>query len=499
MDAEDTPPRPFASDLTYPVKFQVFGGSVYNRDLKGSGTLNAQADARAFRFVGRSRKVFKRGEQEMVFSGDDIRNVVASGKTVQFSTGLGESGRLKKPFIFYCETRDDANAIATLLPKQKDEDFVAGEEFYAKLKQLTGTDNPLFSATNILIAVNVAVFLIMAGLLGCGWIEAANLRPYIRYGASNGAATTDGEWWRLITAMFIHFGIAHLALNMWALYQSGQLVEKLLGKALYTLTYFGAGIAGGFLSLVWNGDKVWSAGASGAIFGVYGALLGYMIREKHSLPRSVLQPLMKSTLTFAGYNLLYGLVHPGIDVADHVGGLLGGIILGWICAQPLDPSLRSRTVVDRFLLAGLAIIIMAGIGAYAAPRYPYSVREELLWSDSVRSFAEPESALVRQQDDDLLRWRQKGDNAASFELLIEKNLVPLYSDFSTKIGSLILTPGRLTDQRRSLLQDFLRTKAEGYEHLDRAVRDHDKYELQEYEDSETEGKKILQSIHKLAG
>lgn len=93
-------------------------------------------------------------------------------------------------------------------------------------------------------------------------------------------------------AMFRHFGILHLCVNMWALFQCGPLVERLQGRLLYGITYLTSGVGGGLLSLGWHGDKIWTAGASGAIFGIYGALLGHLAKERQAVPKAVFQPLI---------------------------------------------------------------------------------------------------------------------------------------------------------------------------------------------------------------
>lgn len=497
MAAEEAAPQPLASEASFPVKYQNFAGSEYNRDLKGSGMFSAVGGRTVFRFTGRGRNPFARGPRELDFAASDIKNVVATGRVVRFSTTLGRSGELKKPFIFFCRDADDSNAIVGLLPKDQDEDFVASREFYGNLQSLAGTDHPWLSSTNILIAANVAAFLVMAGFLGCGWFEVTDLRPYIRCGASNAAATGDGEWWRLVTSMFIHYGVLHLVLNMWALFQAGPLVERLLGKFPYVLTYLGAGIVGGLLSLVWNGDKIWSAGASGAIFGIYGALLGYMLREKKALPRAILQPLTKSTLVFVGYNLLNGFTHAGIDNAAHIGGLVSGTILGWILAMPLNRRSRAQLMGERLLWASMALAAMVGIGAHEAPRYPYVVKDELAWNDAAKDFVEKEPKLLLQERTELQRWEQKGDNAASLAPWIEKELAPLYADFAGKISALSLTPDRLTDQRRNKLVVYLRIKAEAFRHLDRAVRGHDYAEYDRYLKLESEATEVIKSLNAL--
>jgi rhomboid protease GluP len=410
---------------------------------------------------------------------------------VRFATISGKSGKEKQPFLFFCRSEEDAKTIQSRMPVELDEDFVASREFYDRLKSLDKTQAPWLSVTNVLVAVNVLVFLVMAGFLGAGWIEVTDMTPYMMYGSSNAAATTDGQWWRLLTAMFIHFGVMHLVFNMWALLKVGHLVERLFGKFLFAFIYLGAGLAGGLLSLCWNGDKLWSAGASGAIFGIYGALLGYMAQEKHTLPKAVLQPLMKSTLIFAGYNLLYGLVHPGIDNCAHIGGLICGIVLGWICALPVDSDSRKKHSGERFLAAVFVLIVICGAGAVKAPRYPYVVRDEMAWSRAVKDFVAQEPDIVAKQNDQLREWQDKGDNADTFLPFISGTLAPFYADFSKTISAMVLVPDRSTDVRRNKLVRFLASKAEACKHLELSVRNKDYKEYLAYTEYENQSAAIF--------
>jgi rhomboid protease GluP len=425
----EQPTMPSAHDVSFPVEYSRFGSIESNHDIGGKGFLSVEGNGASFRFTGRPRGVLAFGVHELRFAASEISNVVSEGSRVQFATISGRSGKLKKPFVFFCRDADDAQAVAAMMPRRIDEDFAASRDFAAKFQGLPGPANPALSVTNILIGLNIAVFLVMAGLLGAGWVDVPNLTPFIRYGASNAAATTNGEWWRLITCMFLHFGAVHLALNMWALFQIGHFVEKLLGRALFTLTYFAAGISGGLLSLVWHGDKVWSAGASGAIFGIYGALLGYMIREKQALPRAVFQPLLKSTLLFAGYNLLYGFAHPGIDNAAHIGGLLSGILFGSICAMPLDSRSRGAGMGVRFVSSTIVLLIIVVVGVSAAPRFSYVVSEELAWNGIARDLAAKETPLLQRFQSEMQRWEDRGDNASSLESLVDHDQAPLYVEF----------------------------------------------------------------------
>jgi len=493
MDLEQAPPSPAAPDVSFPIAYQVLFG-IPNPDLQGRGAFVAVAGGDAFRFSGRKRGFFSRTAMEIEFSGDDIRNVAIAGRAVQFSTSRGRAGSAHQPFVFFCRDAATARAVADLLPKTVDGDFVENTNFQEKLHRISGDPFPMVSVTNLIIAINAVVFLAMAGFLGAGWVDVTDLTPYIRYGANNAAATTDGEWWRLLTSMFMHFGVLHLVLNMWALFLCGRLVERLQGRVLYGTTYLASGIGGGLLSLIWHGDKLWSAGASGAIFGVYGALLGYMVKEKHALPRAVFRPLMKSTLIFAGYNLFYGMVHPHIDNAAHLGGLATGIVLGWLTAMPLDQTVRASLGAGKLRLAVIASALIVGIGVAAAPRFDYSVREELAWDETIKGLADTEHTLVTRQNAALVQWDKSADNGQAIARLIDDDLVPFYRKFGRELAALQLSTGRRTAERRKVLARFVELRLESYGHLRRGVIENSRSEIALFGKLETQAAAAVQSL-----
>ncbi len=364
-------------EIFHAITYEAIGGNGYNVDFRGKGRLVIRPDGPTYLFSGTKRERFTaRHDMTLELGVDDIWNVVADGRVIRFRTRRGQSGAKGKPFLFVCRDAAEAASVMALMPTRKDSEFFEARDFSTRLFALPGATSPWTSATNILVGLNVAVFILL-GFLGAGWVQTKSIMPYVLYGANNGGVTTDGEWWRLVTYMFMHYGLIHLAMNMWALFQTGHLLERLLGRALYTLTYLGSGIVAGFASILWNGDRVWSAGASGAVFGVYGALLGYMLREKHALPRSVFQPVLKSTLAFAGYNLLFGLAHPRIDNSAHLGGALGGLVLGWLVALPVEAAARPRLFASRLRAGLLATAVAVVAGVLLAPRYDYRVKDEL--------------------------------------------------------------------------------------------------------------------------
>ncbi|HXB03067.1 MAG TPA: rhomboid family intramembrane serine protease [Opitutaceae bacterium] len=495
-----TDPSAPASEISYAIAFpKAVMRTGYNLDFKGSGTLTIRPEGSsyvAYVFSGRPQRLLARQTTELILAASEISNVTISGRTISFRTPQGRSGQRKLPFIFLCRDEAEAQTVASLLPAHMDADFIAEYNFKEQLRAMPGPSTPWASVTNQLIAANVIVFVIMAGLLGAGWVEATNIMPYIRYGANNGAATTDGEWWRLVTCMFMHFGIMHLAFNMWALYQVGHLVEKLFGRLLYTLAYFGSGIFASLASIAWHGDKMWSAGASGAIFGIYGALLGYMLREKHALPRNVFSPLLRSTLFFAGYNIVYGMVHPEIDSAAHIGGFVSGFGLGWLTALPIDPARRLELLRPRFLLGLTAVCVSTGLGMAYTPRFDYSLRDEIAWQDSFHGVDQKEPALLKSNDEQFAQYQASDQTRADYAHWITTELIPFYAQLQQKLAALKLEPGKITEKRRTAVLQMLQTKLAGYQHLLKGVQENDPQEIARYVESERDVQQQMAGIAK---
>jgi rhomboid protease GluP len=160
----------------------------------------------------------------------------------------------------------------------------------------------------------------------------------IRLGANHpGLVLQEGEWWRLITSMFLHGGLAHLVLNGWALYQLGSLFESWLGSARLIVTWFLAGAAGSLASVFFTQSL--SVGASGAIFGVLGGLIAFLLRRREALNTGA-KSLLGQLVLWAGINVVFGFSMPRIDNAAHLGGFAAGFLLGLILRErrPLRPA-----------------------------------------------------------------------------------------------------------------------------------------------------------------
>ena len=173
-----------------------------------------------------------------------------------------------------------------------------------------------------IVLINVMVFLILSTL---GDTESAAFME--QHGAVFPPDVFgQGEWWRLFTAMFLHFGLAHLANNMIVLFWTGDRLERLVGKRRYLIIYFGAGLCGNLLSLLVTQSKgtlTVSAGASGAIFGVFGALLWVVLANRGRVE----ELNIRGIVIMIALSLYYGFTSTGVDNWCHIGGLIGGFLL----------------------------------------------------------------------------------------------------------------------------------------------------------------------------
>ena len=185
-----------------------------------------------------------------------------------------------------------------------------------------------------LMGVNILIFL-LTGL--SGGLGNTNLATLDRYGMLYAPEVWQGQWWRLLTAMFLHGGLMHIAFNMWALRNLGKDLEFIYGRAAFLVLYLGAGWMGSLASLAFAHDLEGSVGASGAIFGLAGAWLAIALRR-----RSYFQSFGGQVLTIVIINLFIGY-SPGshIDNNGHLGGLVGGFILGCLLPNRL-PEFRAR-------------------------------------------------------------------------------------------------------------------------------------------------------------
>ena len=190
--------------------------------------------------------------------------------------------------------------------------------------------------TSIILDINILVFIIMI-FSGINPIS-PNGKELLEWGANRRFETINGDWWRLVTSMFLHGGIMHLFLNIYGLVLAAIFVEPILGRRNYAILYVISGIFGSLASIWWYSNTV-SVGASGAIFGLYGAILGLLLTD--AFPKGGKKGMFITIGIYVGINLLFGLTG-GIDNAGHIGGLLSGGLLGIILFK-LDYKNKNTT------------------------------------------------------------------------------------------------------------------------------------------------------------
>jgi rhomboid protease GluP len=180
----------------------------------------------------------------------------------------------------------------------------------------------------------------------------------LRVGGSWGPAVAGGQPWRLFTATLLHAGVLHLGFNLYAFYSAGVFAERLFGNLALLFIYWMSGLGASLLSVVIHPQSI-SVGASGAIFGVYGALLAFMLLHRGVIPRELLIRQRNSLLSFVVMNVFVGLSVPNVDLAGHAGGLLTGLLVGaGMTRDLLDPS-KSRT--RRVIATLVAAVLMTGV------------------------------------------------------------------------------------------------------------------------------------------
>ncbi len=323
------------------------------------------------------------------------------------------------------------------------------------------------SATSFLITLNLLIALAMFVANTGRSASASSLQ--LEWGANFGPATTDGEWWRLATAMFLHFGPLHLAMNMLALWDSGRLVERWFGPARFVTLYVASGLSGNLLSLVVHGDRAVSGGASGAIFGIYGALLVFLLSERKRLHAAEFQWMFWGAAAFAILALTFGLLIPGIDNAAHLGGLLAGGGVGFVLLAP--PKCIGRSFGPARWVVGVALVAVISVlvASIPKPRYPWSDEQQA--RGEIREFI-GEDMRTNARLRALLS--EQGAAGASFEQLagrIEAEVVHSYEQSFEQLSALHISPNAPSAATLESLRRYAETRRDATQALAEGIRE----------------------------
>jgi rhomboid protease GluP len=310
---------------------------------------------------------------------------------------------------------------------------------------------PLF--TYIFLGANIAIFLLMALAGG-----STNESTLMAFGVKSNPEIARGEWWRFITPIFIHIGMLHLFFNSYALWIVGPQVEKLYGAARFVILYVLTGVAGVYASYFYHPQSV-SAGASGAIFGLFGVLLVFGVRYRNSIPPFFKRAVGTGVLPVIVINLIIGFTIPAIDNSAHIGGLLAGAALAALVPfqKPGAETPGIFRTVQMVLLAAIVVSFYAVAKNYDGPHF--SVR------NLRRSFTQILSTGSTSQDFiDVVNSAQNTFEASARELESRRteHVASLKADTAKAIDRLRKIPS-LASNVDELMSALLRVMQDQYE------------------------------------
>jgi rhomboid protease GluP len=308
--------------------------------------------------------------------------------------------------------------------------------------------------TPLILDSIILIFIAMA-ITGAG-VFAPESESLLAWGANFRPYTLDGQWWRLLTNCFIHIGIFHLLMNSYALLIIGAQLEPLLGKARFLAAYLFTGIAASIASLWWH-DMTISAGASGAIFGLYGVFLAMLTTS--IIEKSVRKQLLGSILVFVAYNLLYGM-KGGIDNAAHLGGLLSGLLIGYAylptLKQPDNARLKTMSI-------GIIGALVFAVSAYALHSIPNDIGT---YDARMKDFSRNEESALS-----VLSGRT-GRSNADFMTAIEQQGIPRWQENLKLLEEVerLKLPQAVRD-RDQMLRRYTELRLKSYELMYRGLKE----------------------------
>jgi len=364
--------------------------------------------------------------------------------------------------IVWLASREDAEALWAQLPQEKTPEFIADQAAHERFGKAMSELGGRSLVTPAIIAINVAVFIVM--LFAGADLMNPNPAVHIRFGSNFGPLTWTGEEWRLLTSAFLHFGLVHIALNMYALYQGGGLVERLFGSTRFAVIYLLSALSGSVASGCWDPLRN-SAGASGAIFGVYGALLAFLAVRRVDIPPTMLKSISSSALLFCLYSLVIGAAHPLIDNACHIGGLLGGFVSGVILARPFTPEARAVPQPVKLLVAVLVVVLPLAWLAQPLTAESGSKSASLRFERDLQTFDQAEAEIVHRQADILTFPPNARVNRLEIAQRLRREVLDPWRAASRPLLQATTLPqdGSHSSRKQQAIRDYLRARESAIE------------------------------------
>ena len=287
------------------------------------------------------------------------------------------------------------------------------------VEALRARGNPV---TYGILAFNLAVYLVMAfaagGNIVSNLVGGVDAQTLLAFGAKTNELLQRGQWFRLVTPIFIHIGVLHIASNSYALWIIGPQVERLYGSARFMVIYLltgMAGIAGSYIgSTMRHQPNTPSAGASGAIFGLFGVLFVFGYKYRHELPPAIRRAFGSGVIPVIAINLFIGATVPFIDNSAHIGGLLAGGLLA-LALPYVAPGKEAFSAVGRVVIAACVLVV----GYSFAQAYRYGHGQMFGARASIQSFLEAVNGADQAMADGIRAAQESPDSSQRKEAITE--------------------------------------------------------------------------------
>jgi membrane associated rhomboid family serine protease len=301
--------------------------------------------------------------------------------------------------------------------------------------------------TWVLVVVNVVLFAAMA--ITYGRLFRFSQDALLTWGGGLAPRVFGQQWWRAGTYMFVHSNLAHLASNLLFLLLIAPLMERLLGPFRIALVYLLAGLGGGLLMMgTYPQDVV--VGASAAVYGVYGALLGCYLRGPRSIPWRLVAERDGLLLLYTVVTLLVEWLDFARQPVGHLGGFVFGLVGGFLCGYQLQP----RSVRWRLLHLSVIVSVCVSLIGLTAGWVNRCAAKALAYYERYAAAKDRERTLLGRFNDALHQWEQGKLTSAEWKRVLDKSLIPAWEDTRSSCG-LKLT-GKLAELEKHsfTMQDF---------------------------------------------
>jgi membrane associated rhomboid family serine protease len=312
-----------------------------------------------------------------------------------------------------------------------------------RLRSLT----PRTPVTWVLVAANVVLFAAMA--LTQRRLFHFSQHVLLTWGGGLAPRVFGHQWWRAGSSLFVHGNLAHLASNLLFLLLIATLVERLLGNVRFALVYLFAGLGGGLLIMGTYPQQV-VVGASAAVFGVYGALLGCCLRGPRSAPWRLVAQRGGLLLLYTAVSLLGEWLDFARQPVAHLGGFVFGLVGGLLCGHQLQPR-SARWRLSRLAVIASVCVILVGLTARGVHR---CAAKALAYYERYATARDRQRALLGQFNDTLHQWEQGKITSARWKQVLQETLIPAWEDIRSSCGLKLTGDLAELEQRRFTMQDF---------------------------------------------